>query len=1075
MSETGNSAKGRPLRNVTLRVSQIFSACTFCKARKIKVNILNRVFLPRLTIFQCDGATPACGGCIKFGRQATCSLSNDASSRGRDYPTYLRQKIEAAQQRLNQLNTRRNTLTSPAGTERSNRNESAKTHQRSIIDSLIADIGALPIIACSYPSAAEGPTLSSLVLATASTNQLASALRLTQENHVAPCLPRESTAQSLAKHYFDQVYPRIPFFSIQGFWVQFEHVFSGVEPPIERGNAVPPQDPTSVLTPSQEDLDRSSISHGYSYFTVLLVLAISASSLSRSADSVISTQAQRLFRTALTFRESAILPNTIVGVQSILFLIQFATLNPSLLDAWYLIGVGMRMCVDLGLHQDPQPLESVATSLLETRRRLWWSMYSFDRSMSLGCGRPTEISDSAINVSLPTFRIETSATAVEVHGYLQRYRALQVQSEIYNSLNKSPGSEETDTQTVFLKLCKSLNDWKDESSQLPNMTLIESEWLMGRMLLLRPCKFLSRRTYDELGELWQAAVGFIGIYRRLVESNSIFYVQIACEKIYWTGLMAFYSYWHLGTNINQERGGLRRLDVWMVVKDVMFILRALSERWEQGRLLCGTLLPRYAEYLTPAFAHIGPLQLNSQTSAFIMFMLPKTRKQEMLDYFKSSDEKYPLYVAICKDDLDKVRELIASSPSLVEEETYYGTPLLVAVFCDNLDAVTVLLDAGANPLARVSGTDDLASALTVAGRENKQAILYQLWTHIKPTEGISKPNQINYCFSESAAWGQVDSVANLFDWYGWTMETLECALNRAAQRWKVYVAEFLISKVKFEQKALDKVLAFAIDYKVLMNSTNEYRISYEGVDYIEQKQLVKLLLHAGAYVNTEHFGIPLVIFAAMNINLVGALSVLLENGADPNTVDRQGIRLFLGHKASILQKDESGAMPIHEAAYGTNLRILLLELFTLPNQAQRNDAIGSVNNYGTSLLHYAAAGAKLGVIEYLISQAIQAAQILFDHGADPLITTAEGWTPLHAICLNMVWNESREVSTAIAQLISRGIDPDARATFFTITGDGGPLRPPKTYWGYQVQQMIEDPDNCDWIVGSGEGSVSPWS
>ncbi|KAF5583045.1 GAL4-like transcriptional activator [Fusarium subglutinans] len=571
MSETGEDLQGRPLRNVTLRVSQIFSACTFCKARKIK----------------CNGATPACGGCVKFGRQATCSLSIESANRGRDYPTYLRQKIEAAQQRLSQHHARQNNLTSPSDTERSNRNESAETHQRSIIDSLIADIGALPIIACSYPSAAEGPTLSSLVLATASTNQLSSALRLTQANDVAPCLPKESTALSLAKHYFDQVYPRIPFFSIQGFWVQFEHVFSGVDPRRERGQDGPPQDPASVLTPSQDDLDRSSISHGYSYFTVLLVLAISASSLSRSADSVISTQAQRLFRTALTFRESAILPNTIIGVQSILFLIQFATLNPSLLDAWYLIGVGMRMCVDLGLHQDPQPLDSVATSLLETRRRLWWSMYSFDRSMSLGCGRPTEISDSAINVSLPTFRIETAATAVEVHGYLQRYRALQIQSEIYNRLNKSPVFEIGDAQSIHEQLGKKLGDWKDSSSQLPNKTLIESEWLMGRMLLLRPCRLLPQRTSDELSELWQAAVGFIAIYRRLVESNSIFYVQIACEKIYWTGLMAFYSYWQLHTSTTGDPTSMRRLDVWMIVKDVMFILRALSERWDQGKLLCG--------------------------------------------------------------------------------------------------------------------------------------------------------------------------------------------------------------------------------------------------------------------------------------------------------------------------------------------------------------------------------------------------------------------------------------------------------------------------------------------------------
>ncbi len=74
-------------------------------------------------------------------------------------------------------------------------------------------------------------------------------------------------------------------------------------------------------------------------------------SLSRSSDSIITNNAEKLFHLALLFREFTGLPNTVIGVQSILFLVQFATLNPSSLDAWYLIGVGMRTCVRPRLHQ----------------------------------------------------------------------------------------------------------------------------------------------------------------------------------------------------------------------------------------------------------------------------------------------------------------------------------------------------------------------------------------------------------------------------------------------------------------------------------------------------------------------------------------------------------------------------------------------------------------------------------------------------------------------------------------------------------------------------------------------------
>ncbi|KAH7212061.1 hypothetical protein DER44DRAFT_895050 [Fusarium oxysporum] len=122
-----------------------------------------------------------------------------------------------------------------------------------------------------------------------------------------------------------------------------------------------------------------------------------------------------------------------------------------------------------------------------------------------------------------------------------------------------------------------------------------------------------------------------------------------------------------------------------------------------------------------------------------------------------------------------------SSISLLQDDDGYGTPLHIAVFCDNLEAATLLLDAGADPLAPASGTDDRATALTIAGREGKQPFLYQLLNHIKPPQNSHVYNDLQYCFLESAAWGQVACVANLMDWWdGWTIETKQLALNYAA-------------------------------------------------------------------------------------------------------------------------------------------------------------------------------------------------------------------------------------------------------------------------------------------------------
>ncbi|KAH8168523.1 fungal specific transcription factor domain-containing protein [Sarocladium implicatum] len=531
----GGSALAHHHVRPQLRISQVLSACAFCKTRKIKV---------RLSV------APACGGCTKFGRSATCSLASAAASQlTRDYPSYLQDRIARLQSQLQRVQN---------GDERPRRSAPSDHRQHlaqavqdtpTSVDTLIADIGAVPVLASSYSAAGDGPTLSSILLGAAAKQGFPS-LEAVQTENTPASLPRRDVALRLVQHYVDHVYPRLPFFSLQGFWAQFNSVYTSSSGPIDQHNPSGP-----------------GVEQGYSTFTVLIVLAIASSSLSRSADSVVSSRAQHLFNAALEYRESAVLPNTIVGVQSLLFLIQYATLNPSVLDAWYLTGVGIRSCVDLGLHQDPRPLDSVSTSLLETRRRLWWSMYSFDRSISLGCGRPIGISDSVITSQLPTFRIESMATEDQVQGYLQRYRALQIQSQIYEQLDKVPGGDRM-AQRAVSDLVGKLDSWSRGNLPEYDQTLIESEWLMGRMLLYRPCRLIPERSHRDLQWLW----------------------EIASEKLYWAGLAALHSFWKLRSAGNDgESEPIQQLDLWNVVQDILYSIRTLSERWDDGKILAHDL------------------------------------------------------------------------------------------------------------------------------------------------------------------------------------------------------------------------------------------------------------------------------------------------------------------------------------------------------------------------------------------------------------------------------------------------------------------------------------------------------
>jgi hypothetical protein len=119
-------------------------------------------------------------------------------------------------------------------------------------------------------------------------------------------------------------------------------------------------------------------------------------------------------------------------LQAILLLAGFALLRPVAPGLWYIIGVAVRLAIDMGLHQEDEtsivgqvPTGESTDSNGDTatddqlasnpskekgrreyardfRRRLWWCVYSFDRLVCTCVGRPFGITDEAITTEFPS-------------------------------------------------------------------------------------------------------------------------------------------------------------------------------------------------------------------------------------------------------------------------------------------------------------------------------------------------------------------------------------------------------------------------------------------------------------------------------------------------------------------------------------------------------------------------------------------------------------------------------------------------------------------------------------------------
>lgn len=186
-------------------------------------------------------------------------------------------------------------------------------------------------------------------------------------------------------------------------------------------------------------------------------------------------------------------------LQAVLLLAGFALLRPVAPGLWYIIGVAVRLAIDLGLHYedgvsvdgtnveltlannpaDPtsRTADNGATTtrsqtidpreigrrqwVRDLRRRLWWCVYSFDRLVSTCVGRPFGITDAVITTEFPSLLddkyIKTTGFQVPPNGLdkpsykyvaYHYFRLRLLQSEILQVLQHRQAQQVRHTTTT---------------------------------------------------------------------------------------------------------------------------------------------------------------------------------------------------------------------------------------------------------------------------------------------------------------------------------------------------------------------------------------------------------------------------------------------------------------------------------------------------------------------------------------------------------------------------------------------------------------------------------------------------
>lgn len=196
-------------------------------------------------------------------------------------------------------------------------------------------------------------------------------IQLLDQEDKKPTPISKNHAVRLCQTYFDIIHPQYPFLHKPSFM--------------------------NYLDQASNNTDRNPVAS----FQAYMVLAISAILISRLHR--ISLPADKYYTSAMTYFEKIQVEGSLQGLQCLLLLLIFAIHNPSVkLNTWYLNYHCIASVLDLGLQRNIRMESGLSRLEQEMRTRIFWVVFTLDRTIATMMGRPIGLRDEACELRVCT-------------------------------------------------------------------------------------------------------------------------------------------------------------------------------------------------------------------------------------------------------------------------------------------------------------------------------------------------------------------------------------------------------------------------------------------------------------------------------------------------------------------------------------------------------------------------------------------------------------------------------------------------------------------------------------------------
>lgn len=196
------------------------------------------------------------------------------------------------------------------------------------------------------------------------------------------------------------------------------------------------------------------------------------------------------------------------GIEVLLLYAFFLQVADYTLASYFYFGQALRTCLILGLHVDSQS-DTLSRSEIEHHRRLWWTVYMFERMLSSKAGLPLSFTDYTISTALPADIDDETAEDKNNHYVFRKAELIsncvtivKINAQILSKLYQR--QPETNIIITLKVVIKQLLEWrnnlsdslqvdftqKDEDFKISRLsTNMFTEYFQGINLAIRPLLF----------------------------------------------------------------------------------------------------------------------------------------------------------------------------------------------------------------------------------------------------------------------------------------------------------------------------------------------------------------------------------------------------------------------------------------------------------------------------------------------------------------------------------------------------------------------------------------------------------